>query len=889
MNARSPHPIGLISSGTSKSHRVYRDRTARQHFGLGRDAEDRCAWLQQCRQWLLGANVLHPSEPAFLLGSLIVLDAIPKSPHIEAAWDALPDAYRHANEICLDWQSPGGGQNRRILSATTGLSWSAQLRRSSPLSAAIEVLVERLQQGPHPLLRYAPSATITSLFEEFLDSVRHALLTTLSGDLFAHVTGTELLTALPRSALARRRRQLALRREESGDTLADDADSTMQLMDVLRQPVRAGNAQFIERISATCRPDSGEPNPTAQRRRMLADLQALAASSSEAGYWGSLLLLWAVDLVRLGTRRTRPLSPHTISPYIQLTIVRLWRELRSRSPEELGPDDWQRMYEAILQDPEIEASQRGKAAAALTSFHEYAETLLDIPRLSRALDADVPVLAPRANIVWPHEASWILDRLEEAPQHDRLARQVEGALALLAGACLRVQDIWHIHMFGTQPCEDLVVVSIDPLPSAGTGKTLAARRQIEIREPRLCRLLRRWHERRMLEGALPRDLLFADPAEPRLPWRAGATEYLLNSWLKATTGDASIGTHALRHSHASLARAAMSDTDQRQWDQISASAGHEATRTTSVHYTHLFEAELRRQLDLSIHEIALTEDQLCRLSATRPGWIRKRWQRSGGDHVAIAWSALTEVSARVDVPDVATGYEFGPPSTPGLEVAASWTYSMVLACLCDWAEGRTPTQARLRQGVSAEQWRALETTAPSWSSGHARWPRDLASDEGKDELLPWRDSFARVRQPKWQSLLEALHTMKRAELQMVCAAWCSMLQGDYLSLAHTANAIPLLRWISTLGVLPSQLVVAHQTALSDEVLGGALDAIEVLFGAMPCVRAERPRRGRPHVYLMLRSAGDTQAAPSNAGLSIAGLHALMFAGWVWLELSGDTP
>ena len=888
MNARKPHPIGLISSGTSRSHRVYRDRTDRQHFGLSRDAEDRCAWLQQCRLWLLGADVLQPSEPAFLLCSLIVLDAIPKAQDVEAAWGALPNAYRDANEICLDWHASGGGQSRRILSAVTGLSWSAQLRRSSPLSAAIKVLVERLQQGSRPLLRYDHSAKLTSLFEEFLDSVRHALLTTLSGDLFAHVIGTDLLTALPRSALARRRRQLALCHEESGDALADDADSTMQLMDRLHQSMHAGNTQLIDQISAACRPDSCEPNPTAQRRRMLADLQALTANSPDAGYWGSLLLLWAVDLVRLGTRRTRPLSPNTISPYIQLTIVLLWRELRSHSPEELAPEDWQRMYEAILRDPEIETSQRGKAAAALTSFHEYAETLLDIPRLSRALDTDVPVLPPRANIVWPHETAWILDRLEETPSHDRLARQVEAALALLAGACLRVQDIWHIHMFGIEPSELLVMVAIDPLPSAGTGKTLAARRQIEVREPRLCNLLRRWHERRALEGALPRDLLFADPSKPRMAWRAGATEYLLNTWLTAATGDASIGTHVLRHSQASLARAAMSDADQRQWDQVSARAGHEVTRTTSVHYTHLFEAELRRQLDLSIHEIALTEAQLCRLSATRPGWIRKRWQRSGTDHVTIAWSALDEVSTRVDVPDVTAGYEFGPPSIPGLKVTSAWTYSKVLACLSDWAEGRTPTQARLRQGVSGEQWHALETAARSWNNRRARWPRDLAGDARKDDL-PWRESFSRVRQPKWNSLLQALQMMEPAELRMVCTAWRNMLQGEYLSLAHTAAAIPLLRWISTLGVLPSQLVVAHQTASSDEVLGDALAAIEVLFGAGPCIRTESPRRGRPLVYLMLRAASDTQSAPSNAGLSIAGLHALMFAGWVWLGLSGDAP
>src|SRR5437868_11999217 len=168
------------------------------------------------------------------------------------------------------------------------------------------------------------------------------------------------------------------------------------------------------------------------------------------------------------------------------------------------------------------------ADAALTAFHEFAEQLIDAPRLARALAPDMPSLPPRANVVWRHEWNFLLDRLAETASNDRLARQLEAVAALVAGACLRVTDAWHVHMFGVEIFEEILIVSIDPLPSAGTGKSTSARRQVEIRDERCRRLLSTWYERRTTEGALSRDLLFGDPEDPRRPWRAGAVAFLLN-------------------------------------------------------------------------------------------------------------------------------------------------------------------------------------------------------------------------------------------------------------------------------------------------------------------------------------------------------------------------
>jgi len=852
------------------SHRVHPDRTGRRHYGLRVDAEDRGHWLTRCRLWLLRGESLERSQPEFLLLAMIVFDAIVTKTDLEAAWTGVPKVYRDGEAACLEWCSADGRLDRRILSAVTVLSWSAQARRELQIEKVVVSLMETMRRGIDPSLHRDPSQ-IPSSFHELLDWVRHALLMQLSGDMFAHVSATDPLTAVPRSCLARRRRRLALRLDDTLEALDDDEDGAMTLMDALYQAGSDENAASVELLCKACRSDPDEPSVGAQRRRMLADLQALAPRCANAGHWSSVLLLWAIDLVRVGTRRKRPLSPRTIEPYVQLVALRLWRALRTEPFEEHAQIDWQQIYQCILDDPGIEPSQRGKAAAALTAFHEFAEQALDAPRLGRALDAEMPVLAPRANVVWPHELHWVLDRLAETSPNDRLIRQIEAVVALLTGACLRIADVWHVHMFGVEVFDDVVIIAIDPLPGAGTGKSPSARRPVEVRDDRCRWLLARWHERRIAEGALPRDLLFGDPADPRRPGRAGAVAFLLNRALKAVTGDPDVGTHTLRHASATFARESLAGTDPRAMDRASALAGHASTRTTLVHYVHLFEPVLRQQIDRSLGSLRLTEAQACSLSGTRPGWLRKRWQRTAAERNGVTWGVLDAMAARVDMPDVADGFAFEPPRMALANDSSDWSFELILRCLCDLADGRTPAQVRLRRGLTSARWQSVETVVRSWHR---------TAVPG----LPWQHCFRRVGQPKWQALLRELRRSAHPDaLRPVCDAWRCVLHGDYLSMADMAAALPLLRWLAACGIRPAQLVVSYQADRGEDALDAAIRSVEVIFGGRPCIRPERLRRGRPPLYLMLRS--DDEREPSNAALSVAGLHALLFCTWVWIQLS----
>jgi site-specific recombinase XerD len=876
MSSESLPTTRLPSAGTGNtSHRSHKDRSGRFHFSLNANVSDRSQWLHRCRHWLLGGRVLGRHQPAFLLGSLIWLDAVTESVDLQAAWRSLAKIYRDGETVCLDWSDSNGAQNRRLLSSVTVLSWAAQHTPPPELPLVADQLLRDFSSSCSPM---TPECDVPSSLEQLLEWTQAGLLIQLSGDLFAHVSRTDPLTAVPRSCLARRRRQLALVVSPDEGLLAEQSTPAMLLMDALYANESGGSADLVKAIQTACRANADEGSAYRQRQRMLGDLYALVPAAIGGGFWPSLLLLWPINLVRWGTRRTRPLSPHTIDPYIQLSLSRLYKQLRHLVLEALSPPEFVALYETIMADPTVEPSQRGKLAAALTAFHEFLQTILDVPPLPNRLDADTHVLAPRANVVWSHEIDWLFDQWFELPEVDRLAQQLRAVMALLVAACVRIQDAWHIHIAGVRPMDENLVIAIDPLPSAGVGKSRSARKEVDIQSPRCRQIVIDWLERLKSEGAVPRDLLFGDPSERRCAWRRGATEYLLNRWLKAVTGDPDVGTHTLRHTFATLAREGFNENDQRQLDGLSASAGHAATRTTLTSYVHLFEAALRDQLDQAIAQIHLTESRLCQLTELRPGTVRKRWQRTKGDPRLVTWATMAQCASLVDFPDVTDGFEFQAPSCPDVSQPQTWSFQSVLDCLTDLSRDYSLYQTQLRRGVSAEQLSRVDALI-------AQWRPTTASDLGQSDLS-WRDGFSRVQQPKWAPVLALLRKASVTETSQVAASWRSCFRRQHLSLVDLNAALPVLECLAASGIRSEQLVVSHQLEPSDRTLSEALQLLRSIFSAPPSVRREQPRRGRPSMHLSVRSQQLAGRPPSNAANSLLGLDALMLSAWIFAALAG---
>jgi hypothetical protein len=239
------------------------------------------------------------------------------------------------------------------------------------------------------------------------------------------------------------------------------------------------------------------------------------------------------------------------------------------------------------------------------------------------------------------------------------------------------------------------------------------------------------------------------------------------------------------------------------------------------------------------------------------------------------------MAGKVDMPDVADGFAFGPPRIDLAKPSGEWSFTLVLQVLGDVAGGYSPRQVQSRRGLAPAEWHAVDCVVCSWDG--SRRARTTAS---RGEELPFRQSFARVGQGKWRPVVQALSRLARADdLRPMCDAWRLILCRGYLSLTDMAVALPFLQWLAATGIPASQLVVTIQAGSCKSQLDVAVDAIGSLFGGQPRLRVESKRRGRPPIYLMVSSGNGDE--PANAALSIAGLHALMFSAWVWTRLCGE--
>lgn len=864
--------------------RVIADRANRLHFALPRTEPDAIvAWRDHVR-WLLDGRAVPPTSPAFLLDCLLHLDGIATVADLRAAWAALDDAYRVGKgPAYIEWTDTDGRLQRRQLSAITLLSLSVQASRST-FDTAVRLLVQSWPRDPA-----SDAATDEEHFMRGAERVQAALVLMISGDLAGHVVGRQPLTALSRACLVRRatERPLALAvSHPQGESLFgdDDGEPAIDALDLgLLDAIVNNNdgsipAALVEKIIEACQPRDADGSASAGRRRaMLLRLRDLAAACEAGGAWVAVFLLFATHLVKVGTRHTRPLAPRTIPEYLGHCLRQLAARLADVSLKDAATLAWTKtIYAPALDDPNVPDGQRGKLGAAFTAFHDLLCSVLGVAPLDKRLTTEGSGPLVQANIVWPHETRLALDWLTQLASDDRLLAQARAVLTLLAAGAFRFEDAFHVHLAGFRVDDQVLRIAIDPLPSAGDGKTPAARRHVEITDVVALETLTAWRDRRLDEGAMPRDLLFGDPLDGRRHFRRGATLGVLNALLKAASGDEGVGTHELRHAFLSLARERMDAMDQRRLDSASSMAGHEWTSTTLTAYCHLYESPLRRQLDSAIRQIDITERAACQLTGQRPGVLRKRWQRAQRVPSECIGQALGEAADAVALKDAEQWHPTGLTANPLKPGLAPLRYGKVLLVLCDLAAGRSNEAIALRHGLTVPFVNELIQAARSWhGAGACRTP---ARDGARAEL-PWPDQWARGWQARWATVRRRLEATRADSLRPVLESWAAVARHQHLDLDRLQLAHPLLQWLAGVGITGEQMVLCQD---ADSPADPAVELIAALSGVPPRVRRTRPRRGRPKTYLMLTSRPDSPSAtPPNAALSIAGLHVLLFAAWVW--------
>jgi site-specific recombinase XerD len=874
--------------------RAFPDRAQRLHFSLSGKGPDAIAVWREAAHWLLEGRSLAPESPGYLLGCLLLLDGVVTAFDLRATWAALPDTRRDgAGAASIEWHDADGRLQRRHLSVVTQLSHALQ-RSSSTFDAAAAALEANL-----------PDPAATSInpsdgrLHHLVEIVQAALVLMLSGDLAGHVIGRQPLTALSRTCLVRQFTALALLQvtkpatEESpfAEAEPDEAAPGIDAQDLgLHDAALADSdsgllpAALVGGIRSACTQDPDAlPNSSAQRASMERQLRFLAPACEAAGGWMAFLLLVVVTLVKVGTRETRPLAASSIWGYVPLGLDALVPRLAALPIAQAASIDWKTVvYEPALADPSVSPGQLGKLSAFLTAFHDVMCGVLGAQPMDKRLIASSAGPLECAELLWPHEVQRALAWLATAPPEDRLLAQAHAVLAMLAAGAFRFEDPFHLHLAGMRIDGETLQVAIDPLPTAGEGKTLAARRTVQITASDAVAVLLAWLERRHDEGGMPRDLLFGDPSDGRRPYRRGATMCVINALLKAATGEPKVGTHELRHAFLSLARAAMNVHDQRKLDSASAAAGHEWTATTLQRYCHLYEQPLRSQLDAPLRQLVVTERAACQLAGLNPGILRQRWKRARIPANDCIWAALAAAAKAVPLKRLDAGHPCGMPSNPLAPSAAPLRFQAVHTLLTDVVDGHDRHVVALRQGLAdAVVTEALQHVS-AWHALHGG--QRPSGAQVLSASMPWAVAWTRCGQAKWVMVRRAMEKESPDVIVQVVNSWAATASAQFVDLTRVEAGFDLLKWLASTGLLADQLVLCHAQGVDPEPAAGVL---RVLFSGEPTLRALAPRRGRPTVYLLVSSkAAEEPGDLANAALSVAGLHVLMFSAWVWVQMSG---
>ncbi len=300
---------------------------------------------------------------------------------------------------------------------------------------------------------------------------------------------------------------------------------------------------------------AGDRQDAAAARQKISDyIRSSVPQAAREGRAQVLVLGGANHVVECGGISGRALAAVTLYEYFRLTLPRVLRALTELDPEAMVAEEFWSMYQSIILDPDLPESQRSKVASMLQVFHRFL-VILGCEPLRRSLVTGARIGPPAAAVVWHEELLAAVDYVQGAsvPQ----AVKIQCVLGLLLGyrVPIRSYELWCIRV-GDIGGTVRVTLDIYPRRRDGVRKTSATRRQVEILDRELARLLLDMQRRRRAQGASDDDVLLGDPAIPDGRFEELLCTRLINAALKVGTRNDGAGFHDLRHGV--ISRAAVS-------------------------------------------------------------------------------------------------------------------------------------------------------------------------------------------------------------------------------------------------------------------------------------------------------------------------------------------
>ena len=310
-----------------------------------------------------------------LSASLVCLDGVsPRSLPSMNAQGVVP--YLAGENVLLEWEESAPPRTeRRELSRLTAALWPRGVNDSGAMAC---VAATDLVAGLEGFL--ATSMVYRSHTDRMVELERDAICwwyQCLPVPLFAHQSGLQVLSALPRSALARACTKLAAihPQDDSQSPEVSDGDLglTAEMIDAAHISNGSDRSPVVLQQALDLLTTLKHETDGSTKRRWAQSFFDLQARAQAAGPITSLLLAWGLDLCENGTSSVSNLARTTVQQYFRRAALPLFETL-SLMPQSFDNSEWSAtaMSEHYLGLMAAQSAGNAKMmASALTSFHSF--------------------------------------------------------------------------------------------------------------------------------------------------------------------------------------------------------------------------------------------------------------------------------------------------------------------------------------------------------------------------------------------------------------------------------------------------------------------------------------------------------------------------------------
>lgn len=881
-----------------------RDPSGRWHFihstNLGTSAQQ----FEAVQTWIANEGIGRLEPSSLVLGCLICFDSIATEGDLRRAYGACLQAARWGSAVRIDWLDGVRCDARHLSSLTTLALQRIAVAQWLPFETAQSHFMQQVMETPF----YGGSVNGSgSEWEQLLKHSAAWLQSILSPVYYGHVIGSPRLSALPRNALAREQKRLALHFAEPG--LSDGKDSATNSAyarafeaALLGSPPSAfSGGAFIKKLTDALRAPARGSNAS-KRIHILDALRRLTSEIDHVDEVCALLYLFALDLVESGTRRKSQLAPSTPYDYVQGFAADFHTEAGGLHLAGIDFETYSKIFYKLLNTSNTVASYR---AAGLKGFHLFLRAWWTVPQLPNELFKLEKDSHVEANVVWPHEQKLVTDWLHQA-EPTRFIRQLHAAIAITGNAMLRISELLVLRVMNVIDEGDHLCIEIARQISDGKEKSREGRRRVFITDGEAAATIRQWRARRFDENATPGDYLFGDPSDPRKIAESGKMYFWMNRLLKSVTGDDTVSVHTLRHSIASQRFLSISLDDQdyevNQLDELANEAGHIGGHVTTVNYCHLFEAGLRRSLDKGLCSLHLGYAAVSGWTRSSEATLRQRVSRSNSESRTrghILGRVLQFAADKVECSAISQPIRLMPPQNP-LQFLQSkpLSYRQVAGVLSDIASGLSFSQSSSRQDLSESTIHKIIKLVGSFADWHGEAEFELLDEltlgskalrDATGRLLGMRPDFPRMTRVRWSALPKAIEGGDRRMIKEATDYWRRTLCQEHIAVrpgpgwdqfvalikqANINTGLMALKWSTTPG---SETNVLNALALAQA-------AIRLRLGSSLSQIPQAPRAGRPAIWLTISSDFQHVGRVGSAS-SMTGLNCALLSAYVWLTMA----